>query len=87
VKPGYPPIPAKFGSMTYQIYDLLKQGPATTKQIAALGGRTHSRRISDLRDKLKPLGWTVESKPLGNFDGEMQFEYRLCENLPLWKVA
>jgi hypothetical protein len=73
--------------MTWRLYDLLKRGPATTKEIAAMGGRTHSRRVSDLREKLKPLGWTVESKPLGRYDGEMQFKYWLSETLPLWKVA
>ena len=40
-----------------------------------------------LRELLKPHGWTVESKPLGNVDGEMQYKYWLSETLPLWEVA
>jgi len=76
---GYPPIPAKFDSIPYRIYDLLKAGPLTTKEIADIGGRSHTRRISRLRELLKPLGWTVDSKPLGRIDGELQYKYWLRE--------
>jgi hypothetical protein len=84
---GYPPISAQFNSIPYRIYDMLKSGPLTTKEIAAVGGRSHTRRISRLRELLKPHGWTVESKPLGHIDGELQYKYWLSETLPLWEVA
>ena len=42
-----------YGTVLYGLYDLLYHGGMTTDEAVKIGGRTHTRRISDLRDDLK----------------------------------
>lgn len=64
-----PPEPGKLkfdhGSQNRIIYELLYRGGADAVEITkASGSMTHSRRISDIREALKPHGFTVMSRRL-----------------------
>ena len=69
IKFNPPPEPCllKFehGSQNRTIYELLYRGGANAAEITkASGSMTHSRRISDIREALKPYGFTVMSRRL-----------------------
>jgi hypothetical protein len=63
-----PPKPGelfKHGTQLYQIYEKLLSGGITSPEIRNISGSlSHTRRISDIRTKLHPRGWDVESKRL-----------------------
>lgn len=72
-----PPEPGKlkfeFGSQNRTIYELLYHGGANAAEITkASGSLTHSRRISDIREALKPHGFTVMSRRM---DGKRIYFY------------
>ena len=81
----YPKNPFFFGSQNYEVYNLLLTGPQTGRDIQRLGILSHSRRISDLREALEPLGWTVKSK-LVNGNPRI-YEYRIAPYLTLFEEA
>jgi len=60
-----PPRPGelfKFGSQQYQIYEKLISGGATSVEIQRLGCLSHTRRISDIREKLRPFLLDVKAE-------------------------
>lgn len=61
----YPRNPFKFGSGNYLTYERLTYGPATGLELSKYS-LSHSRRLSDLREKLIPMGWTVDNKRISN---------------------
>lgn len=58
-----PPEPGKLfecDTQLYKIYDLLYHGGATSAEIIKISdSMTYTRRISDIRVKLKPHGYTA----------------------------
>ena len=72
-----PPKPGElkfdYGSQNRKIYELLYRGGADAVEITnASGSMTHSRRISDIREALRPHGFTVMSRRL---DGKRVYFY------------
>lgn len=66
----------EYGSGLYEMYDLLYHGGMATGQ-AARFGRTHTRRISDIRARLIARGypeWTVRGERI---PGKKDFFYKL----------
>lgn len=60
----YPRNPFKFGSGNYLTYErLIYGGPATGLELSKYS-LSHTRRISDLKEKLPQFGWTVDSKKI-----------------------
>jgi len=60
-----PPKPGelfRYGTGLYAMYEQLYHGGLNTVEAAKLGGMTHSRRISDIREKLKPYLLTVKKE-------------------------
>lgn len=55
----------KYGSQLYLIYEKMLSGGITSPEIRDISGSlSHTRRISDIREKLHPYGWDVEAKRL-----------------------
>ena len=50
------------GTNLYTMYEQLYHGGLNTVEAAKFGGMTHSRRISDIREKLKPFCLTVKKE-------------------------
>jgi hypothetical protein len=60
-----PPMPGelfKYGSQQYRIYEKLVSGGATSVEIQEIGCLSHTRRISDIREKLKPYLLDVKAE-------------------------
>lgn len=51
----------KYGSQQRQIYEALMAGGITSVEIQKMGILSHTRRISDIREKLKPYLLDVEA--------------------------
>jgi hypothetical protein len=67
----------KFGSQNYQLYEaLLERGSVTNVAMRDLFILSHTRRISDLREKLKPYCMDVKKELVGHG----VFAYRLTGN-------
>jgi hypothetical protein len=72
------PLPAPgelftYGTELYQMYDLLYHGGMTSAEAQKLS-MTHTRRISDIREKLAPYGWTAVKHRI---PGQKIFQYKL----------
>ena len=53
----------KYGSQQYKLYEMLLSGGATSAEIQErIGCLSHTRRISDIREKLKPYLINIEAK-------------------------
>lgn len=52
----------KYGSQLFQIYEKLISGGATSVEIQEIGCLSHTRRISDIRERLKPHLLDVKGK-------------------------
>ena len=64
----------KYGSQNYQLYEaLLERGSMTNVGMRDLFILSHTRRISDLREKLKPYCMDVQKELVGHG----VFSYRL----------
>lgn len=72
---SYPKNPFKWGSQNYRVYELLTYGPATGLDLNKLGILSHTRRVSDLREHLEPLGWTVRATMIAA--SPRIYEYRI----------
>jgi hypothetical protein len=72
---AYPRNAFGFGTQNYRVYELLTYGPVTGLDINKLGILSHTRRISDLREYLHPLGWTVKSEMIRH--RPVIYEYRI----------
>lgn len=60
-----PPRPGElfaYGTKLYEMYEQLYHGGLNTIEAAKIGGLTHSRRFSDIREKLKPYLLTVKKE-------------------------
>jgi|LSQX01.2.fsa_nt_gb hypothetical protein len=51
----------KWGSQQYKVYEGLLAGGLTSAEIQRMGILSHTRRISDIREKLKPYLIDVEA--------------------------
>jgi hypothetical protein len=66
------PLPSdlfKRGSQNYRLYERMLAAPITNEEIADKEGlhiRSHTRRISDLREKLKPRSFDVKAERVSN---------------------
>lgn len=52
----------KYGSQLYKIYEGLLAGGITSVDIQRLGSLSHTRRISDIRERLRPYLMDVKAK-------------------------
>ena len=64
---NFDPVPKpgelfKYGSQQYRIYEKLISGGATSVEIQEIGCLSHTRRISDIREKLKPFLLDVKAE-------------------------
>lgn len=56
----------KYGSQNYQLYEALyRHGRITNVAIRDLYIMSHTRRISDVREKLKPFCMDIKKEPVG----------------------
>ena len=70
------------------IYRRLLRGSATGLELSMNLERvilSHTKRICDLREKLKPLGWTIETKEVGHGIYENTLE-RINQPMPLRQI-
>ncbi|PKN20916.1 MAG: hypothetical protein CVU71_03815 [Deltaproteobacteria bacterium HGW-Deltaproteobacteria-6] len=49
----------RWGSQNYQVYERLLAGGITSAEMHKLNFLSHTKRISDVREKLNPLGYDV----------------------------
>jgi hypothetical protein len=72
----YPRNPFRYGSGNYLTYERLSIGPATGLELSKFS-LSHTRRLSDLKERLRPLGWTIENKRVCN--DPVIYEYWLAK--------
>ena len=71
------------------IYRRLLRGSATGLELSMKLDRiilSHTKRLCDLREKLKPLGWTIETKEVGHGIYENTLE-RINQPMPLRQIT
>lgn len=49
----------RYGSQNYQVYERLLAGGITSAEMQKLNIMCHTKRISDVREKLNPFGYDV----------------------------
>lgn len=56
-----------YGSQQRNLYEALTRGPVTNAEMRdQLRLLSYTRRLSDLREKLHPLGWAIKKEHRGN---------------------
>lgn len=57
-----PKNPATYGTQTWTVYDMLLSGEKTGKDFLRAFLPEYRRRITDLEELLKPLGYTIRHR-------------------------